>query len=126
MTIKIAGFTLCAMLFALCSPASAQQPKRIPRIGYLSYGSEEIDKSLVAALQQGLRELGYLEGKNIVIEQRYAVGRSEKLPEVLSELIRLKLDVLVTAGDPAAHAAKKATRAIPSSWSPALILLGPG
>ena len=110
---KITVFALCAVLLALCASAEAQQPTKIPQIGYLSYGSEEIDKSLVAALQQGLRELGYLEGRNIVIEQRYAAGRSEKLPEVLAELIRLKLDVLVTAGDPAAHAAKKATSAIP-------------
>jgi putative tryptophan/tyrosine transport system substrate-binding protein len=110
---KLGSFVLCAVLFALGSSTEAQQPTKIPQIGYLSYGSEEIDKSLVAALQQGLRELGYLEGRNIVIEQRYAAGRSEKLPEVLSELIRLKLDVLVTAGDPAAHAAKKATSAIP-------------
>src|SRR5262249_23458178 len=109
---KLGGFALSAILLALCASAEAQQPK-VARIGYLSYGSEEIDKSLVAALQQGLRELGYLEGRNIVIEQRYAAGRSEKLPEVLAELIRLKLDVLVTAGDPAAHAAKKATSAIP-------------
>ena len=106
------GFCLPLTLFLL-TVAEAQQATKIPRIGYLSYGSEEIDKSLVAALQQGLRELGYLEGRDIVIEQRYAAGRSEKLPEVLSELIRLKLDVLVTAGDPAAHAAKKATSAIP-------------
>src|SRR5262249_23938313 len=110
---KITVLTLCALLLALCASAEAQQPTKIPQIGYLSYGSEEIDKSLVAALQQGLRELGYLEGRNIVIEQRYAAGRSEKLPEVLAELIRLKLDVLVTAGDPAANAAKKATSAIP-------------
>jgi putative ABC transport system substrate-binding protein len=64
-------------------------------------------------LQQGLRDLGYLEGRNIVIEQRHAAGRSEKLPELLAELIRLKVDVLIAAGDPAAHAAKKATSAIP-------------
>ena len=110
---KLGSFALCALLPALCAIAEAQQPTKIPQIGYLSYGSEEIDKSLVAALQQGLRELGYLEGKNIVIEQRYAAGRSEKLPELLAELIRLKLDVLVVAGDPAAHAAKKATSVIP-------------
>ena len=110
---KITVLALSAILFALCLPAQAQQPKRIPQIGYLSYGSAEIDKSLLAALQQGLQELGYLEGRNIVIEQRYAAGRSEKLSELLAELIRLKPDVLVAAGDPAAHAAKKATSVIP-------------
>ena len=72
---KITVLALSAILFALCLPAQAQQPKRIPQIGYLSYGSAEIDKSLLAALQQGLQELGYLEGRNIVIEQRYAAGR---------------------------------------------------
>jgi putative ABC transport system substrate-binding protein len=110
---KIFCFTLCAMLFALCFPAQAQQPKKVPRIGYLSYGSVEIEKSSLAALQQGLRELGYVEGKNIVIEGRYAEGRSERFPELLAELIGLKVDVLVVAGDPAAHAAKKATSTIP-------------
>jgi len=91
----------------------AQQPQKIPRLGYLSYGSVEIDKSLLAAFQQGLRELGYLEGKNIVIEQRYAAGQSDKLPELVAEFVRVKADVIVVTGDPAAHAAKKATTAIP-------------
>jgi ABC-type uncharacterized transport system substrate-binding protein len=68
---------------------------------------------LLAALQQGLRELGYLEGKNIVIEQRYAAGQSDKLPELVAEFVRVKADVIVVTGDPAAHAAKKATTAIP-------------
>jgi putative ABC transport system substrate-binding protein len=112
-TKTLAHFCLLITVLLITGLVEAQQPKRIPQIGYLSYGSEEIDKSLVAALKQGLRELGYLEGRNILIEQRYAAGRSEKLPELLAELIRLKLDVLVTAGDPAAHAAKKATSAIP-------------
>jgi len=104
---------LATVLLTAVSLAEAQQPKRIPQIGYISYGSLEIEKSWLAVLQQGLRELGYLEGKNIVIEQRHAAGRSEKLPELLAELIRLKVDVLVAAGDPAAHAAKEATSAIP-------------
>src|SRR4030095_1877606 len=112
-TKTLAHFCLLITVLLITGLVEAQQPKRIPQIGYLSYGSEEIDKSLVAALKQGLRELGYLEGRNILIEQRYAAGRSEKLPDLLAELIRLKLDVLVTAGDPAAHAAKKATSAIP-------------
>jgi putative ABC transport system substrate-binding protein len=110
---KITVLALCAMLFALCFPAQAQQPKKVRRIGYLSYGSVEIEKSSLAALQQGLRELGYVEGKNIVVEGRYAEGRSERFPELLAELIGLKVDVLVVAGDPAAHAAKKATSTIP-------------
>jgi ABC-type uncharacterized transport system substrate-binding protein len=112
-TQKLLPYALCAMLFALCFSAEAQQPKKVPRIGYLSYGSVEIEKSSLAVLQQGLRELGYVEGKNIVVEGRYAEGRSERFPELLAELIGLKVDVLVVAGDPAAHAAKKATSTIP-------------
>lgn len=104
---------LCTMLFVLCASAWGQESSKIPRLGYLSYGSVEIDKSLLAALRQGLRELGYLEGKNIVIEQRYAKGQSDKLPELVAELVRVNADVIVVTGDPAAHAAKRATRAIP-------------
>jgi len=97
----------------LATVAQAQQPKKASRIGFFSYGSVEIEQSSVTAFRQKLRELGYLEGQNIVIEQRYAIGRSEKLPELLAELVALKVDLLVVAGDPAVHAAKKATNTIP-------------
>ena len=70
-------------------------------------------QSWLADFQQGLQELGYLEGKNILIEQRYAVGQFERLPELAADLVRLKVDVLVVADAPAAHAAKKATSTIP-------------
>ncbi len=110
---KIFVWLLVTFLLTTFSFAQAQQPQKIPRLGYLSYGSVEIDKSLLAALQQGLRELGYLEGKNIVIEQRYAAGQSDKLPELVAAFVRVKADVIVVTGDPAAHAAKKATTAIP-------------
>lgn len=93
-------------------PSLAQQGK-IARIGYLSAGSADIDESLLAGFRQGLKELGYLEGKNIAIEQRYAAGRAERLPELAAELVRLKADVILGAGDPAALAAKKATSTIP-------------
>jgi len=106
-------FCLLITLLLITGSVHAQQPQKIPRLGYLSYGSVEIDKSLLAAFQQGLRELGYLEGKNIVIEQRYAAGQSDKLPELVAEFVRVKADVIVVTGDPAAHAAKKATTAIP-------------
>jgi putative tryptophan/tyrosine transport system substrate-binding protein len=112
MSRKIRVWLLASILLTTVS-AQAQPATKIPRVGYLSYGSVEIDKSLLAALQQGLRELGYLEGKNIVIEQRYAAGQSDKLPELVAEFVRVKADVIVVTGDPAAHAAKKATRAIP-------------
>ena len=97
----------------LATVAQAQQLKKASRIGFFSYGSVEIEQSSLTAFRQKLRELGYLEGQNIVIEQRYAIGRSEKLPELLAELVALKVDLLVVAGDPAVHAAKKATNIIP-------------
>ena len=106
---KFMLLTLSALLLALSVSAQAQPPQKIPRLGYLSYGSVEIDKSLLAALQQGLRELGYSEGKNIIIEQRYAKGQSDKLPELVAEFVRVNADVIVVTGDPAAYAAKKGT-----------------
>ena len=107
--LKSVGLSIIVFVLVVAGAAQAQQPSKIPRLGYLSYGSVEIDRSLVAALRQGLRELGYLEGKNIIIEQRYAKGQSDKLPELIAEFLRIQVDVLVVAGDPAMHAAKKAT-----------------
>jgi putative ABC transport system substrate-binding protein len=78
--------------------AEAQPAGRVYRIGYLSLQREEGDKSWVAAFRQGLRELGYVEGRNVAIEQRHAAGRSDRLPELASELVRLKIDVLVVYG----------------------------
>ena len=93
--------------------ANAQQSKKIARIGFLSSRSVEVERSWLAAFQQGLGALGYWEAKNIVIEQRYAEARYERIPELLAALIRLKVDVLVALGDPAVHAAKKASSTIP-------------
>ena len=93
--------------------ANAQQSKKIAQIGFLSSRSVEVERSWLAAFQQGLGALGYWEAKNIVIEQRYAEARYERIPELLAELIRLKVDVLVALGDPAVHAAKKASSTIP-------------
>ena len=78
----------------------AQQPRKVPRIGYLSLAraEAEAEKSRVAAFQQGLRQLGYVEGKDIIVEQRHAAGRVERLPELAAELVRLKVDVLVVSG----------------------------
>src|SRR2546422_41983 len=89
------------------------QTKRIARIGYLSAFAETPEWRNSAAFQQGLREFGYVPGSNIVIEERYAGGQFEKLPELAAELARLKVDVLVVAGAPAALAARNATRVIP-------------
>ena len=86
------------MLFALCSSAEAQQPARIPRIGILIAASASFFSARVEAFRQRLRELGYVEGKNIVIEYRYAEGKLERLPDLAAELVRLKVDVIVTTG----------------------------
>jgi putative ABC transport system substrate-binding protein len=107
--------TLALVLNLLAEPLAAEAPQaaKVWRIGYLSSSSAERDRARLAAFQQGLRESGYLEGKNIFIEQRYAGGEFERLRELAAELARLKVDVLVVSGAPAAHAAKKATSIIP-------------
>ena len=93
--------------------ADAQQPKKVPRIGYLAGSTPEPQSARIKAFRQGLRELGYVEGKNIVFEYRYAEGKLERLPALAAELVRLKVDVILTAGPPATRAAKEATVTIP-------------
>src|SRR5262245_15273481 len=110
---KITVFTLCAMLFALCSSASAQQPGKVPQIGVLVSASASASVSRIHAFQQGLRELGYNEGKNIVVEYRYTEAKLDRLPELVAELVRLKVDVIVTDTSRAIDAAKNATKTIP-------------
>jgi ABC-type uncharacterized transport system substrate-binding protein len=110
---NIIGLTLCAMLFALCIPAQAQQPTKIPRIGYLSVLSPSTMADRIEAFRQGLRELAYVEGKNIVIEWRYGQEKSGRVSELATELVRLKVDVIISGGNSATQAAKKATDSIP-------------
>ena len=93
--------------------ATAQQPARIPRIGILISGSASLNSARVEAFRQRLREHGYVEGKNIVIEYRYAEGKRERLPDLAAELVRLKVDVIVTTGAVPVLAAKKASPTIP-------------
>jgi ABC-type uncharacterized transport system substrate-binding protein len=93
--------------------AQAQQPAGIPRIGILSGSSASSNSARIEAFRRQLRELGYVEGKNIVIEYRHADGKRERLPDLVAELVRLKVDVIVTGGAPAAEAAKKASGTIP-------------
>src|SRR5262245_3488294 len=100
------------LLFALCGSAQGQQPKKVPRIGYLA-ASSVTDLARIDAFRRGLRELGYEEGKNIVIEHRYAEGKRDRLPALAAELVLLKVDVIFTGGANATHAAKKATSTIP-------------
>ena len=112
---KFFGLTLSAMLFALSSVAQAQQTAEVPRIGYLTAAS--LSSSSMAArteaFQRGLRELGYVEGKSIVIERRYAEGKLDRLPALVVELMRLKVDVIVSTGPRPTRSAKEATSTIP-------------
>jgi putative ABC transport system substrate-binding protein len=110
---KILYLALCTMLFALCLSAEAQQPKKVPRIGYLGATSRSINPARVEAFRQGLRELGYVEGKNIVIEYRYAEGKLDRLPALAAELVGLKVDIIVMGGPAATRSAKQATATIP-------------
>jgi putative tryptophan/tyrosine transport system substrate-binding protein len=107
---KVFGFALSIILFALCVFAEAQQPKKVPRLGFLSPTS---DDSRVEAFRQGLRELGYVEGQNIAIEYRWADGKFDRLPDLALELVRLKVDVVVAVVTQASLAAKMATGTIP-------------
>src|ERR1700756_4045786 len=104
---------LCAMLFALSVPVAAQAAGKIPRIGYLSPGSLS-DSPNRDAFLQGLRGLGYVEGKTILIEYRYAEGKFERVPELAEELVRLKVDVLMVGGGTATVLrVKKVTNTVP-------------
>jgi putative ABC transport system substrate-binding protein len=113
MSKKVFCVALGAMLLALSFPAWAQQAKKVPRIGYLTATSASAIRARIEAFRQGLRELGYVEGKNIVIESRYAEGKLDRLSELAGELVRLKVDVIVSAGPPPTRAAKQATVTIP-------------
>jgi putative ABC transport system substrate-binding protein len=93
--------------------AQAQQPTKAPRIGYLSPTSPSVSPTRSEAFRRGLRELGYIEGKNIVIEYRYAEGKFDRLPALAAELVGLKVDLIVTTGPTVTRAAKKATTTIP-------------
>jgi len=110
---KTIGLVLGALFFALCFYANAQQPAKVPRIGFLSSLSPAAVSARMDAFRQGLRELGYVEGKNIVIESRWAEGKTERLPELAAELVRLKVDIIVTGGPAVNRFAKEATVTIP-------------
>ena len=110
---KLGSFGLCAMLFALCQSAEAQQPKKaLYRIGVLWAGAASDGSTRREALWQGLRDLGYIEEKNIAFEYRYAEGKANRLPTLAAELVRLEVDVIVTTPI-ATRPAKEATNTIP-------------
>jgi putative ABC transport system substrate-binding protein len=109
------------LLFALCVPVWAQQPKQFFRVGYLSPQGESREFVRAEAIRLALRKLGYIEGQNIAIEYRFAEGKLDRLPELAAELVRLKVDIIVTAGGYIAiAAAKNATTSIP------IIMVGAG
>jgi putative ABC transport system substrate-binding protein len=111
---KIFALTLSAMLFALSYSASAQQPKKIHRIGYLATSTAASDSTRSETIRLALRERGYTEGQNIAIEYRYLEGKFDRAPELLAELVRLKVDIIVVSGGtPVVRAAKNATKTIP-------------
>jgi putative ABC transport system substrate-binding protein len=112
---KFTVLALCAMLFALCLSAEAQQQSKIRRIGYVSLtGNASNPGPYVEALRNGLRDLGYIDGKNIVIEYRGAEGKGDRIPSLLNELLQLQVDVLVVpTAQLAIRAAKQATKTIP-------------
>ena len=110
---NVIRLTLCAMLVALSYSASAQQPTKVPRIGYLSGFDPARESSRSETIRQALRERGYIEGQNIAIEYRYAEGKPDRRPELAAELVRLKVDIIVAGGDYPVRAAKNATKTIP-------------
>jgi putative ABC transport system substrate-binding protein len=124
--IKSSVITVCVLLVSLCSSADAQQTVKISRIGVLISGTSSVAKPRIQAFQQRLGELGYVEGKNITIEQRYAEGNVQIVPDLTDELIRLKPDVFVTDTSRATQAAKNATKTIPVVFTAANDPVGDG
>ena len=112
MSLKLAW--LATPLLLVCvHPTEAQQPKKVYRIGYLSPVAAATDSRRTEGLRLALRELGYIEDQNIAIVYRYAEGKVDRFPELAAELVRLKVDIIVAAGDRGIEAAKKATKTVP-------------
>src|SRR5215831_5399455 len=109
----VRSIAVAVMLFAVAVIAEAQQPRKVPRIGFLSSGSASGITANLEGFRQGLRELGYVEGKNIIIEYRWAEDKLDRLSELAAELVSLGVDIIVTGGTPSVLAAKKATNTIP-------------
>jgi putative ABC transport system substrate-binding protein len=118
---KFVPLALSALLFALSSSAHAQQPRKVPLIGYLSSLDAASESTRAETIRLALRERGYIEGQNIAIEYRYAEGKLNRVPELAAELVRLKVDIIVTVGlEGVVRAAKNATKTIP------IVMIGPG
>jgi ABC-type uncharacterized transport system substrate-binding protein len=117
----IIGLTLCTMLFALCGSVDAQQPKKVARIGYLSNSDPASESPRSQGIRLALHDVGYIEGQNIATEYRYTQGNLDRLPELATELVRLKVDIIVVAGGVIPlRAAKNATKTIP------IVMVGTG
>ena len=110
---SVFGFALCAVLLALCTLGDAQQPEKVARIGYLHSGSAARPPESLKAFREGLRDLGYIEGKTIKIEYRFAEYKPERIPELASELVGLNPDVIVTSQTPSVLAIQKISSTIP-------------
>ena len=111
---ELAAVVVAAAILTVWNVAEAQQPKKVPRIGYLSPVDAATDSARAEGIRLALRELGYIEGQNIAIEYRYAEGRPDREPGLAAELVRLKVDIIVVAaGDVMIQAAKNATKTIP-------------
>jgi putative ABC transport system substrate-binding protein len=112
---SVLGVVLVSIVAFVSAPfaADAQQAGKVYRIGFLGNSTAALEANLVGPFREGLRDLGYVEGRNIVIEYRWAEGKYERFPELIAELVALKVDVIVAAGTPAALAVKRATTTIP-------------
>ena len=109
----VPSILVVVVLLAVAVIAEAQRPTKIPRIVYLGGASLSAIPERIEAFRQGLRELGYVEGKNIVIEWRWAEGKLDRLPDLAAELVRLKVDIIVSAGPAVTPPLKEATKTIP-------------
>ena len=123
---KITILTLCAMFLALCLSANAQQTGKVARIGYMDNSTASGSAVPVETFRQELRKLGWIEGKNIAIEYRFAEGQPERQNERAEELVRLKVDLIVVAGMGSALPVKKATTTIPIVMATAADPVGTG
>jgi putative ABC transport system substrate-binding protein len=126
MKTKILVYALPALIVIAIHLAEAQQPKKVPRIGVLSAGSPSSATHQHAAFRQGLRDLGYIEGQNIIVEYRFAEGKIDRFPELATEMVGLKVNVIVVGGTRLTSAAKQATNTIPIVVGSAGDLIGEG
>jgi len=112
--LRLIGLAVVLVVSLTLAPLTAEgQQAGVPRVGYLGNSSPSLEVDLLDAFRQGLREFGYTEGQNIIIEYRWAEGKYDRFPGLLADLVRLKVDAIVTAGTPGALAAKRATKTIP-------------